>query len=430
MLWFMAISCGMNNVAVAWMRAAATLAVVQLHCLRPFFKTHLFDAAEEMARCALDFAAPSFFFVAGFLLPLDPRHGLRRRLFRVTAPYTVVTVARWSVARALASLRRTWWLDLILQLRLTNFEEKWPDSCLLHAKLEQLAPRFKSLEPPPSATQLATELGTGSGFGHFYFVVVLVQLHLCAAAAAVVAELAGWWEPSVATPPSTARLVAASDVRDARRVRRLVAAAAVLQLLRGQLFELATRSADGANLVMRLPFPWWGFFAAGFAARHGVVERDDEARSKSASYGRRAATTAVLSLGLALVLVAKRAPRALVLAAKDVYFVALPAAVSLLGAARPPPDDDDHHPASPTRMARLARRVREVVNEYSYTIYLYQGFLLDAPGLPRAVLPRALAIFALSLVGAQLARAALHPSAAVYLGIAPAPNAPPSDPRR
>jgi len=207
----------MFNPGLDGLRAAATVAVVTLHCLHPFFHKDLASAGvgEELARQVLDFAAPSFFFIAGFLLPRNPRSGLERRLRRVLVPYAVATVMRWAVAVAYETARIRWWRGLIYNLRLTNMSEKWPDDCLLHEKVADLQHKFQFDRPVPSLAALAGELATGTGFGHFYFVVVLVQLHVLAVALGRLGDGA---------------------------LSRLAAAVACLQPLRGLAFD-ATRDA-------------------------------------------------------------------------------------------------------------------------------------------------------------------------------------------
>ena len=78
----------MFNPGLDGLRAVATAAVVTLHCLHPFFHKDRETAgmAEEMARQALDFAAPSLFFIAGFLVPRKPKQGFQKRLKRVLTP--------------------------------------------------------------------------------------------------------------------------------------------------------------------------------------------------------------------------------------------------------------------------------------------------------------------------------------------------------
>lgn len=206
----------MFNPGLHVLRAVATAAVVTLHCLQPFFHKDRAAAGafEEMARQGLDFAAPSFFFIAGFLLPRQPRSGLGRRLRRILVPYGVVTVLRWALNVAYERLRRAWWETLLFNLRLTNMSAHWSPDCLLHEKLGALEHKFQHDRSPPGAPRLLFELATGTGFGHFYFVVVLVQLHVLAAALGGVGD---------------------------RGVSRLALALTVVHPLRGLAFDVRAR---------------------------------------------------------------------------------------------------------------------------------------------------------------------------------------------
>lgn len=216
----------MFNPGLHVLRAVATAAVVTLHCLQPFFHKDRAAAGafEEMARQGLDFAAPSFFFIAGFLLPRQPRSGLGRRLRRILVPYGVVTVLRWALNVAYERLRRAWWETLLFNLRLTNMSAHWSPDCLLHEKLGALEHKFQHDRSPPGAPRLLFELATGTGFGHFYFVVVLVQLHVLAAALGGVGD---------------------------RGVSRLALALTVVHPLRGLAFDARARRSHETSAFAR-----------------------------------------------------------------------------------------------------------------------------------------------------------------------------------
>lgn len=150
----------MFNAGVESLRAFGILAVVELHCLRPYFERG--PPWEDRLRIVLDFATPGFFFISGFLVS---RFKLKR-IKRIYSP--VLLVSGLKIAQQL--LRRSFFQGLVKELALTHLgPKKFRENCLLHVELAGFEP---SIIWDPWEPLL------GTAFGHFYFIPVLAQLHL------------------------------------------------------------------------------------------------------------------------------------------------------------------------------------------------------------------------------------------------------------
>mmetsp|Transcript_30685 Transcript_30685/g.93795 ORF Transcript_30685/g.93795 Transcript_30685/m.93795 type:complete len:428 (-) Transcript_30685:62-1345(-) len=359
----------MYNVGVEWLRAVSIVCVVCLHCLRPYFVAEKAPFAwEEALRVVLDCATPSFFFVSGFLLPRRPG-GLRKRMVRVALPYSVASGARFALECAYWRTRGEFWRELQRELSLTHLgPTPFPDDCVLHEKLAPLEALFQYDARGPSAREIARRLLVGAAFGHYYFVPVLLQMQ-----------------------------VIAHYVFQARGDRFLAQATAALALWHPFRSYVVGAFCQGA-VAWRLPFLWLFYFVFGFYAKHGMRRAAKPTQRAllfafAACLAAFAGASCVAQAAVASSTTTSAFWRVVGLFFKDVYVVALPAAVCLFFA--PPHHDDDgstglvvgatsssEEDVTTCPLAKPATFLRAELARFSYTIYLYHGFFLGRDWLP------------------------------------------------
>jgi len=373
----------MYNVGVEWLRAVSIVCVVSLHCLRPYFVAEKAPWAwEEALRVVLDCATPSFFFVSGFLLPRRPG-GLGKRVLRVAGPYVVASAARVALECGYWSARNEFWRELQRELSLTHLgPDPFPDDCVLHEKLAPLATLFR-YGYGPSRREVARRMLVGAAFGHYYFVPVLLQMQ-----------------------------VIAHCVFQARGDRFLVQAVSALALWHPfRSFVLGELFGVPGAVAWRLPFLWLFYFVAGFYAKHGLLSKVGRVFLKGLVLA--SAFVACLAAFAGASCVAHAATSSTTsfwwrhagLFFKDVYVVALPAAVCLFFApthcedhveygrlsssssskattVAVVSDEDKRRIPSPCLLAKPATFLRAELARFSYTIYLYHGFFLGRDWLP------------------------------------------------
>lgn len=329
------------------LRALATVAVVQLHCLRPYFEASKDPRPlEDAYRCVLDFATPSFFFMAGYFS--QPRD-TAKRIARASVPLFVATAIKHLLRLAYYSNRRVFWRSLLQDLALHHLgPDKFPEDCVLHDKLAPLANHFHYDSPLPGPTTWLVEALTGTAFGHYYFVPVLCQLHVIGRVLAPCTDLTWFalflsfvWHPLRARP-----FVGVPD-----------------------------------RIAWRLPFLWLAYFVNGVALKKRLRNEQDTRTLAIVAY-------CLAALGIAVSIAAAGAgiPSWFYLVFKDLWGLALPPAVCL--------SVNRCHITIPGAL----RFLRDELARLSYFTYLYHGFFLHRQldlGLPTrlaAVLPATLAL--------------------------------------
>ncbi|KAJ8602832.1 hypothetical protein CTAYLR_002624 [Chrysophaeum taylorii] len=311
-----------RNGGVDVLRAVATVAVVELHCLPPYFAAAKGTLREEVVRCVLDAATPSFFFLAGYL----PGR-LGKRLRRAVVPLVVASAAKWGVDVAVGLARRKFWNELLEDLAMTHLgPKKFPENCVVHDELRGLESFFRYDAALPSVERFAWEALTGTAFGHYYFIPALCELHVL-----------------VRIFPSDAA------------ISKLAVLLSVWHFFRRVLVRLNIPDV----LLWRTPVLWAAHYVNGIAVSRGLPRRYGGCLP-----GIVAASALIFALVFTAALVSSSdAPHlsSLLFFCKDLYVLALPPAVVLSWPQR-------KHPA-PRIAAELSR--------LSYAIYLYHGFFLN-----------------------------------------------------
>ena len=411
-----------RNVGIEWLRGVSIVCVVSLHCLRPYFVAEKAPIAfEDGLRVLLDLATPAFFFVSGFLLPRRPDGSkLRKRLLRIFLPYVVASLFKFLVDFWSSRARSDFWKELLLELSMTHLgPEPFAENCVLQDKLRPFGNFFGYDREPEKASELARRVVAGSAFGHYYFVTVLLQLQILAHC---------FMQPR-------------SDLF----LRRLVIFLAIWHPLRGLVVD------DVLNLPgylsWRAPFMWCFYFVFGFYVKHTLLLKhtddqvlvqpplipvsssssgdhptkkrtDDLLRQRATLFACIACLAAILGASTAAYAARPTTPypsacRRVAKIFKDIYVVALPAAVCLFGAIQTTPQQQSRF----RLFLLLRRRLAAELSRLSYTIYLYHGFFLNLPYYhPWDVLAASLAL-------AYLIELIAKPHVAnAFFGISPPPT--------
>lgn len=353
------------NAGLESLRACAIVAVVQLHCMRPYFEaTQHHNAGEDALRCVLDFATPSFFFIAGYLS--NPRSTVRR-LSRAITPLIVASCVKYLLSLSFAYCRRLFWQSLIHDLSLHHLGPKpFAPNCVLHDKLRALETYYGYDKPLPSLHHLVFQATTGSAFGHYYFVPVLCQMHLIA------------------------RLLLAR-ISDANVVKLALFLSLVWHPVRTLPFT-ALGVPDAA--AFRLPLLWGAYYINGIAAKHCAATK-----LRALALFSIAIVSMLIAIGLSLTGVWIRS----LLFFKDVYTITLAPAVCLLFK----PTASTSCSSGGNRLCVALAFVRGELARLSYFIYLYHGFFLDHHELlPQQLIP----VLTVTLALAYLLQYTLRPT--------------------
>lgn len=305
------------------LRAVAILAVVQLHCLRPYFvAAQDRRPMEDAYRCLLDLATPSFFFISGYLTTRRPA-ALQRRLTRVLLPLFVVSGLKHSVSFCVASVKQRFWNNLIFGMSLRHLgPHPFSPACVLHDKLIEYD--GGKPEDPPAISQFLFEAATGTSFGFLYFPVALGFLHVIDAFA-------------------LSKLNSSSLYR--------------LSIVLTILHPFRTLLKLPAQVAWRLPFHWIAYYVNGKAAASGLSSYN--ARAKKAFFFVASLCALFIAAGLASV----EASQYLIVFFKELWSITFPLAVVF-----------KQH----LSIGRPIRILRDELARFSYFIYLYHGFFLFA----------------------------------------------------
>lgn len=347
------------------LRACAIVAVVQLHCMRPYFEAAQdHNALEDAMRSVLDFATPSFFFIAGYLS--NPRSTFRR-LSRAILPLVVASCVKYLLSLSFAYCRRLFWRRLLHDLSLHHLgPEPFSPSCVLHDKLRALEVYYGYDKPLPSLHHLVFQATTGSAFGHYYFVPVLCQMHLIA------------------------RLILAR-ISDANLVKFALFISLAWHPVRTLPF---TALGVPDAIAFRLPLLWGAYYINGVAAKHCAATK--------------MRALALFSVAIVSMLIAAGFSLAGVVIwslpfFKDVYALTLAPAVCLLFK----PTASTSCPSGGNRLSLALRFVQSELARLSYFIYLYHGFFLDRHEfLPQQLIP----VLAVTLALAYFLQYTLRPT--------------------